>query len=133
MSKKPAFIVNGQGIPGSVWGRLLKVAETPYEAGLFIFRARKANNIVAYLMDGLRKKTIFLPKLEEEGSAEKIRGWVEENILKYAPVESEKKTVTIKSDDMSPIGDTERCASCKKLLSKEEIENRNCWDCEYCW
>jgi hypothetical protein len=141
MNKKPpAFIINGQPIPGSIWGRLLKLSETRYEAGLFIYRARNARSIVPYIMNGLKTKTLFNVRLEEEGSHASITKWIEEYILKYVPLKEVKKIVTVRDDNIHSRNEEDetahlatRCGACGKELCEEERLNKNCWDCEHSW
>ena len=81
--KQSAYIINGQTVPWSVVGMLMKKCQTPYETALCLYRAREKEKIVPYIICGIRKGWIFNVTLDEEQHPEKAKAWIEKNTLRY--------------------------------------------------
>jgi hypothetical protein len=106
----PAFIINGQVIPGPFWGKLVRAAgDDPYRAVLALFRARNAAQIIPYLQAGIKGKWIWRCTREEE-NPENVKTWVATELLvkrgSTPKVEPERKPGNFDSisDILSSIG-----------------------------
>jgi hypothetical protein len=95
--KSVAFIINNQPIPGSFWGKLIKYTGDKYQAALFIFRARQAENIIKFIQAGIKKSDPYILKAsrEEFDNSTYARAWIDEYIFKIKPPKIE--TVKLKT------------------------------------
>jgi len=109
-TKTQPLIIEGQEIPGSFFGKLVKRLGI-HGAHKALFKARNAKNILRYCSKGLREGWITQYSIEMEYETKVMLQWIDETFLKIKPepvrvkkVEGIMKDGKIQRPDLPGIG-----------------------------